>query len=161
MGGSADRLAERWWAAHHRGLGWPSTVEERVAVAHHLKAVIKPPERLAVAQQEPSAGHQRRMHRVDHVEHDGAIEVDQHVPAQDEIETRYGWTVRGQVVLPELHQLTQLGPDLPAEAVPYEIPLQVLIAQQAHGPLAVATFASGGQRGRIDVGAYDTNVPIT
>ena len=53
-----QRAAQRRWAAYRGGLRRSSAVEERVVVVDEFEAVVEAPERLAVPEQQPAAGHQ-------------------------------------------------------------------------------------------------------
>ena len=130
-------------------------------MADQLETVVDPPQRLAVAEQQPSAGDQRGVHRVDDVEHLAALEVDQHVAAQHEIEPGRRRRIGGEVVLAELDEAAQLGADPPAVAVTLEVAQQVLVVEQADGAASVPAFASRGKRGGVDVGADDAHVPAS
>ena len=73
-------------------------------MAHQLETVVDPPQGLAVPEQQPAAGRQRGVDAVDDVEHLAALEVDQHVAAQDEVEPGCGRRVAREVVLAELDE---------------------------------------------------------
>ena len=116
-------------------------------MAYQLETVVDTPQGLAVAEQQPAAGDERGVDRVDDVEHLAALEVDQHVAAQHEIEPGGRRWVGREVVLAEFDQAAQLLADPPAVAVTLEVAQQVLVVEQADGA-AVRTGLRAPRQGR-------------
>jgi hypothetical protein len=120
----------------------------------HLQHVRRP-------QQDCAARAQRAAQQFGDLASERGLEVDQHVPAEDQVEARLAARrerVVDQVVPAEPGQRAQpVGDDVGAVGLPFQVAVAQLRIQRPDRPRPVAAGFRGGDHGAGDVGAEDVD----
>src|SRR5712692_6001204 len=167
-GSRAARTPPMWMTASCRSTGsrTPRALFDNLpvdAVAEVLELGAQPEQRFRAPQKEAAAGPQQLDEPGDASLLEGAVEVDEDVPAEDAIQRRPDGTALGQVDPPEGHQLSDLRTHLHRCMRGPGAVDEVLRAQRGRHPRhlfnRVDSIARLRQHLGVDVGGQDSDVP--